>query len=62
MEFQWNVIDVAENNDEGEKNENVIDVDRDNDEREDIENVTCVESGKIKTGMQVSSKCIMNML
>lgn len=62
MEFHRNVIDVAENNDKWEKNENVIDVDRDNDEGEDIENVTFVESGKIKIGMQVSSKCIMNML
>ena len=62
MEFQRDVIDMAENNDEGEKNENVSDVDKDNGESEDIENVTFVESGKIKIGMQVSSKCIMNML
>ena len=55
MEFQRNVIDVAENND-GEKNENVIDVDEGNDEGENIENVTFVESGEIKIGMQVSSE------
>nr|POE54068.1 hypothetical protein CFP56_35916 [Quercus suber] len=51
MEFQRNVIDVAENND-GEKNENVIDVDGGNNEGENIENVTFVESGEIKIGMQ----------
>ena len=55
MEFQRNVIDVAENNDR-EKNENVIDVDEGNDEGENIEDVTFVESGEIKIGMQVSSK------
>ena len=55
MEFQRNVIVVAENND-GEKNENVIDVNGGNDEGENIENVTFVESGEIKIGMQVSSK------
>ena len=55
MEFQRNVIDVAENND-GEKNENVIDVDEGNDDGENIENVTFVESGEIKIEMQVSSK------